>query len=362
MSTQLISSFQLLMKKGFPVVVFRSPGSKKPILIGQYEESYEEVEIADIDSIHGFLISGFLQSMEGKTFVIRPDIVLNNELMPEPLLRELQNLPDKLQEAPQTDNIQTKASYLETVNAAIGKLKSGALQKIVLSRSIQQHLNSIHLEKLFAQLEKKYQDAFVYILHLPGKGIWAGATPETLISVKEDSIETVALAGTMPVDAVNWTAKEIEEQDLVSVYIAEALHEEQVSKFERKNPVTVQAGKLAHLKTTFTIPKEQLKGRLGRFTSRLHPTPAVCGLPKAKAFEQIQALEKHDRDLYTGFLGPWNMHGQSHLFVNLRCARLLGNTVSLFVGGGITAKSDAEAEWEETVNKSETLLSVLKKM
>lgn len=362
MSTQLISSFQLLMKKGRPVVVFRAPESKKPILIGQYKESCEEVEIAHIDNIHGFLVSGFSQSMHGKSFVIRPDIVLNNKLMPETMLRELENLPNKIIETPRIDNAQTQASYLEMVNAAIGKLKSGALQKIVLSRIVSQQVAQIDFEKLFFQLEETYPDAFVYLLYLPGKGVWFGATPETLINIKEDEIETVALAGTMPIDSVNWTDKEIEEQVLVSEHIEKALQKARVIEYERKVPITVQAGKLAHLKTTFKIPKEQLNGKLGNFIADLHPTPAVCGLPKEEAFKQIQAFEDHSRELYTGFLGPWNIFGKLHLFVNLRCARLAVNRLSLFVGGGITAKSDAEVEWEETANKSETLLSVLKKM
>jgi len=232
----------------------------------------------------------------------------------------------------------------------------------VLSRSILQQLDKLDLQKLFALLDKKYKDAFVYLLYLPGKGIWLGATPETLLKVSEDTIETVALAGTMPIDSVKWTEKEKEEQDLVSRHIEKALQEEQVLDFEKQDPVTIQAAKLAHLKTTFLIPAQLLSGKLGSFISRLHPTPAVCGLPIKRAFESIMEIEQHDRKLYTGFLGPWNLPGESHLFVNLRCAHLTENTVSLFVGGGITAKSDAEDEWEETVNKSKTLLSVLKKM
>lgn len=362
MSIQLISSLKLFIKKGLPVVAYRSPRSKKPILIGQGKEILEEIKIADIDRQQGFLISGFSQSMHGKTFIIRPDIVLNSDQMPGHLVKKLERFPDAVQMHPTADYIQTKEAYLESVKSAIQILKSGELYKIVLSRIISLQIAQIDFGKLFSQIEERYPDAFVYLLYLPGKGIWFGATPETLISIDEDSVETVALAGTMPVDRVNWSEKEIEEQELVSEHIKKVLQEEQVLEYERKAPVTVQAGNLAHLKTTFTISRQQLNGKFGNFISRMHPTPAICGLPKEKAFNQIEALEGHNRNFYAGFLGPWNMSEKSLLFVNLRCACLTANRLSLFVGGGITAKSDAEAEWEETVNKSETLLSVLKKM
>jgi isochorismate synthase len=76
----------------------------------------------------------------------------------------------------------------------------------------------------------------------------------------------------------------------------------------------------------------------------------------------IRIVEKHDRGFYTGFLGPWNLSGESKLYVNLRCAQLHKNKMSLYVGGGLTAESNPEDEWEETVRKSQTLLSVLEKM
>ena len=149
---------------------------------------------------------------------------------------------------------------------------------------------------------------------------------------------------------------------MVTDFIEEALIEEEIKDFQQFGPFTLKVGKLAHLKTTFQIPVEQLKGKTGNLIARLHPTPAVCGLPKEEAFEMILEIEKHNRELYTGFLGPWNLNGESQLYVNLRCARLEEKSALLFVGGGITAASNAEDEWQETENKAETLLSVLKNL
>ena len=91
----------------------------------------------------------------------------------------------------------------------------------------------------------------------------------------------------------------------------------------------------------------------------MHPTPAVCGLPKNKALEFLLKNEIHNREFYSGFLGPVNIGKSSALFVNLRCMQLKDKEAVIYVGCGITADSQPEKEWEETQLKSQILLSVI---
>ena len=97
----------------------------------------------------------------------------------------------------------------------------------------------------------------------------------------------------------------------------------------------------------------------------LHPTPAVCGLPRVKANNFILKNENYKRTFYTGFLGELNLKDSesnvqySQLYVNLRCMEVDENKASIFVGGGITKDSNAEKEWEETVFKTKTMKRVL---
>ncbi|MEY4792967.1 MAG: hypothetical protein RIT34_1776, partial [Bacteroidota bacterium] len=90
----------------------------------------------------------------------------------------------------------------------------------------------------------------------------------------------------------------------------------------------------------------------------LHPTPAVAGLPQKVAVQYINALETHDRALYTGIIGNLRV-GHEKLFVNLRCAQVYEGKLYIYVGGGFTPDSVAEQEWQETENKSKTLLQLL---
>ncbi len=92
---------------------------------------------------------------------------------------------------------------------------------------------------------------------------------------------------------------------------------------------------------------------------QLHPTPAVCGVPKEKGYEVIQEIEAYNRAYYTGFLGPWNLDAKLDLFVNLRCLQYFTDHAVLYAGGGITSASDAEKEWQETENKMRSITRIL---
>ena len=95
-----------------------------------------------------------------------------------------------------------------------------------------------------------------------------------------------------------------------------------------------------------------------KFIRDLHPTPAVCGLPKEKSLDIIYKTEPYDREYYAGYLGMVE-NDSVDFYVNLRCMKIYENAAALFVGGGITANSDAKKEWQETELKAKTLLNIL---
>jgi isochorismate synthase len=105
---------------------------------------------------------------------------------------------------------------------------------------------------------------------------------------------------------------------------------------------------------------EKISDRLWEFVDAMHPTPAVAGQPKEDAICFIKQLEPHDRDYYTGFLGPVSQDMEIDLFVNLRCLKITPGYLSLYVGGGITLDSDPADEWDETSWKVESLLKIMR--
>lgn len=353
-----------LINKGRPFAIYNIPGSNDPILFVQKSPKINKVSLEDLDNKIGFVIAPFESAKTNEVILLNNDFVIKGLGGICELENYLSTLPDVKSINNSTNNQLTKNEYLEKAQYFIDKIKSGKFKKIVLSRVIVMELaNAINYTKFFETLCEKYKNAFVYLLYTPETGIWSGATPETLLKKENNRVETMAVAGTRLLSDYKtepeWDEKEKEEQHLVSIYIENLLSELGVKDYEIKGPETIVAGKIVHLKTSFSINLEFLKDRLGIFIKGLHPTPAVCGLPKADAYHFIEKAETHSRRLYTGFIGPWNIENKSHLFVNLRCAEFTDNKIIAYVGGGLTKDSIPADEWQETENKSRTLLSVV---
>ena len=196
-----------------------------------------------------------------------------------------------------------------------------------------------------------------YVCYTPVSGLWMGCTPEILLSVQKGEGHTVSLAGTMPVtdgvEPTDWDEKNRREQEYVSEYIRTCLSAHGLEARE-EGPYTARAGELVHLKTDFRFPLPEPRA-IGNLLADLHPTPAVCGLPKEEAYRFIAGQEGVDRRYYAGFVGWMDPKGDTQLYVNLRCMEIQGHTVVLYAGGGILASSDVDSEWEETEHKLATI-------
>lgn len=262
----------------------------------------------------------------------------------------------------------TQAEFTGLARAAVTFIRASGVAKVVVSRAVDAPLPAdFHPVAAFAALCERYPHAFVSLTSIPGVGTWLGASPETLLSLDSTAVTTMALAGTQrrpdgqPLDAVTWGAKEIVEQEMVSAYIRDFFARAGVYGVQEDGPRTVAAGNVVHLQTLFraALPAAPRLDLANRVLGELHPTSAVCGMPKHKALAFIRANEGYDRSFYSGFLGPVGLGERSDLFVNLRCMQLLDGTARLYVGAGVTEASDPEAEWRETELKAETVLSVL---
>lgn len=253
---------------------------------------------------------------------------------------------------------ETQEEYLQKLEEVIQIIKENDLPKLVLSRrKIIKDFNKIDLKNSFNNLCKNYSNAFKY-LFFDGETSWMGAFSEVLGKFNKSTheFETMSIAGTIPVSE-EWTEKEIEEQKPVSSYIRSTLTKyAALSEVQESETYDHISGNIKHLKTDFKIkinPED-----LDSIIKELHPTPAVCGIPKDFCREVIEKVEKFPRELYAGYI-KIETEDYIQYFVNLRCASLYKNSVHLFVGGGITAQSNPEKEWQETELKSEAVLKNL---
>ncbi|MBI9033947.1 MAG: chorismate-binding protein [Bacteroidales bacterium] len=250
-------------------------------------------------------------------------------------------------------------SYFKRISKFISEMNADKIQKAILSRI---HIRYKRLDNplhLLVNLAKKYPQAFVYLVHIPGKETWMGASPETLIKLDNDRLQTVSVAATKSVDEDReWTPKEFEEQLIVTQYI-ENIFQNNNMRLTKEGPSDYIAGNLLHLKTFFDVELADNPFLIEKIIAELHPTPAVCGFPKDHSKALITSTESHKRKYYAGYLGPVNIESKTHLFVNIRCMKLLADRQILYIGGGITKLSEPDKEWNETIIKSQTLLDVL---
>ena len=358
-----------------PFVVYRLPNQKYfNCLIGSEISRINDEDLSSIAD--GFLVSTY----EGEQYFINNGISLNSKdqeisvsaSWPAQISLDSIGKVDESWEPYSVDNNSVEISqteYIQQVNQCINEINNSDLIKVVPSRVKRVKLpEGQEVLDTFISLCDSYSNAFVSLLSTPKLGTWLGASPETLIEVDNNGIfRTMSLAGTQkftdeqPLHAMPWTQKEIEEQAMVSRYIINRFKEIRLREFEEVGPRTVKAGNLVHLCSTFTVDTivtdhEDLGSTMLKL---LHPTSAVCGMPKPQAKALIKSLEKHQRRLYSGYLGPVNMKEGSHIYVNLRCMEVIGDEAVLYAGAGVTAYSNTENEWLETELKCNTMLNII---
>ncbi|HKK81456.1 MAG TPA: chorismate-binding protein [Prolixibacteraceae bacterium] len=328
--------------------------TNKPVLSKVNSELFTE---------KGFLIAPFTTSHGGQPMFIHADLnyISTDYINFDELTKFAAGTPE-----PEdfSNGVVSRNEFIKQVNEIKWNIKSGSFEKVVLSRiKIIERNYRAQLTKIFQQLTASYSNAFVYLYNSGGK-LWMGATPEPLLCSHRNELQTVSLASTRRYSAENlnlhnWDEKERDEQNLVTCYIEKALENFRVQGYSKTGPYTKKAGNLVHLRTDFSLDYHEVNGQLGNLLSELHPTSAVCGLPKNIAMDYLLKTEKHNRSYYSGYLGPVNLDERMLLFVNLRCMQVLTDKLVLYVGAGITSESIAEDEWDETEIKADTLLSVI---
>jgi isochorismate synthase len=269
----------------------------------------------------------------------------------------------QFEEIPNPENSDEHLNYRILVDQAIKAIEERHASKIVVSRYKEVPLKTPDLRIIIHRLFNLFPEAFNYVWYHPETGLWCGATPEILITTRGIKFTTMALAGTKKVEKnrpPDWTKKEVTEQQYVTDAITSNL-QKLTSVLTISKTYTHLAGSVAHLRTDISGVLKNDVATLDKIVAVLHPTPAVCGTPREYAANFIRKNEGYDREFYTGCVGPIDQNTScSQLYVNLRCIKIEENTARFYVGGGITADSNAEDEWQETQNKMQTMLQVLK--
>ncbi len=260
-----------------------------------------------------------------------------------------------------------KDEWTANVRRVLGAIGAGHVRKVVLARELVLEADKpFDRRALLERLTRRNPTCFTY-----AAGGFVGASPELLVRRRGDEVESCPMAGTVArgstqpeddalVDALSHSAKDAEEHSLLVDAVLAALAPLCAEGPEAAAAEVVRLATVSHLAT-------RVRGRLLEpapsvlaLAGKLHPTPAVGGLPRPAALAAIATLEGFERGLYAGPVGWVDASGEGEWAVALRGAELDGSRARLVAGAGIVAGSDPDAEWAETEAKLQAMLSAVK--
>ena len=346
-------SIKELLQEEIPFAIYRAPGDNKIHIIAQSNSNlYTTTDIEELNGKVGFVIAPFQCNKETPLCLIQPDRYHTIEISD----KELSNIKhNEIVSSIYTDDYRIR---FKTFSDA---LQNNRFEKLVLSRKQTIDKYEIDIEKSFLDACSRYKHSYVYLFYTPITGVWMGSTPEILLSNVSGKWQTVALAGTQSLKngelPEKWDVKNQKEQALVSSYIRDLLKEYDAN-VEETSPYSVKAGELSHIRTDFYFSLANTN-KLGSLLKSLHPTPAVCGMPKKEAYHFINDNEGYSRKYYSGFIGVIDPNNTTNLFVHLRCIHFEESGYTLYAGGGLLASSNLQDEWVETEKKMHTMKNIL---
>ena len=261
----------------------------------------------------------------------------------------------------------THAEWKDVIAAAVEVLDRGEMDKVVLARRIDIEANRpFVVSDVLERLSSLYPSCMLYSI----EG-FLGASPELLMSRDGDLIDSHPLAGTvarsgdvhgdeMLVGRLMSSPKIRHEHRVVVEAIASALTPLCATIDIPDEPSVLGLRNVSHLATHIT-------GRLApgarpsvlELAARIHPTPAVGGLPVTEAIEYMQKVEGFDRGPYAGPVGWIDSRGDGCFALGIRGAEVSGSTAHLYAGNGIVSGSNPAEELAETQLKLQALLAAL---
>jgi len=258
------------------------------------------------------------------------------------------------------------------VQAALDHIGAGTLEKVVVARALDIAVaGGADPVRLALRLREIDPQARAFLFQPSPGAAFVGAAPETLFAMAGGRFEATAVAGSAPRGAtpdederfgraLMESGKDAEEHGIAVREIVARLsgYVGEVETDER--PRLLRLARIQHLET-------RIRGRLGPakdvldIVARLHPTPAVGGVPRVEAATFLDGTEGLDRGWYAAPVGWFDGEGNGAFAPALRCALVTDGRCRLFAGAGIVRGSEPRSEWEETEVKLQSVLRALER-
>ncbi|MEB3293020.1 MAG: isochorismate synthase [Synechococcales bacterium] len=261
------------------------------------------------------------------------------------------------------------SQFRQAVEQALQLIRTGQLDKVVLARAWDVIAASpLDWITCLSNLRQFHPNCYIFSSHDGSGQIFLGASPERLVTLQDQQLETDALAGSAPrgttaiedaqlADHLLSSEKETHEHQFVIDFITQRLQRLGLQP-TLSQPRLLQLSNIQHLHTPIaaTVPPNV---HLLDIVAELHPTPAVAGVPRDRACDYIQALEPFERSFYAAPIGWVDTAGNGEFAVGIRSAIIADRTARLFAGAGIVAGSSPDKELAEVEWKLQALLKAI---
>lgn len=263
----------------------------------------------------------------------------------------------------------TKRQYMDIVEKAKKYIYEGDIFQVVPSQRITAEIEEKPFQ-LYRKLRAINPSPYLFYFNFGDYQV-AGSSPEMLVEVRGDSVYTCPIAGSrkrgkneaedleLAKDLLNDPKEKAEHVMLVDLARNDMGRVSEIGSVKVTDFMTVK--NYSHIMHITSLVEGKKKANINSFDilSTFLPAGTLSGAPKIRAMEIIEELEFEKRGLYGGAVGYFGLDGDMDFCIAIRTMVIKDNKVYLQAGAGIVADSDAESEYNESMNKMKALIKAI---
>ena len=341
--------------------------SKKPKL------DYDEISLMISDEIIVY------DNYDKRLFIIVNDYEKNEKnayIRIEEILKKIQS-PYTEKEQPKKNNIKfissvSKENYLKNVEIIKDYILEGDVMQVVYGQEFSSPFTGSPVS-LYKALRKLNPSPYMYFLKIDDLHI-VGASPEILVRLQNNQVTVRPIAGTVKRGKTDAEDKELseklrnDEKEIAEHLMLIDLGRNDVGRIAKIGSVKTtdqmvieKYSHVMHLVSNVIGDLKENQSAIDVLKATL-PAGTLSGAPKVRAMEIIDELEPDRRGIYGGAIGYLSWTGNMDTAIAIRTAVIKNDIIKVRAGGGIVHDSDPESEYQESLNKAQSIFNAIEEM
>ena len=341
--------------------------SKKPKL------DYDEISLMISDEIIVY------DNYDKRLFIIVNDYEKNEKnayIRIEEILKKIQS-PYTEKEQPKKNNVKfvssvSKENYLKNVEIIKDYILEGDVMQVVYGQEFSSPFTGSPVS-LYKALRKLNPSPYMYFLKIDDLHI-VGASPEILVRLQNNQVTVRPIAGTVKRGKTDAEDKELseklrnDEKEIAEHLMLIDLGRNDVGRIAKTGSVKTtdqmvieKYSHVMHLVSNVIGDLKENQSAIDVLKATL-PAGTLSGAPKVRAMEIIDELEPDRRGIYGGAIGYLSWTGNMDTAIAIRTAVIKNDIIKVRAGGGIVHDSDPESEYQESLNKAQSIFNAIEEM